>query len=45
MNNCKDKKIIKTFLTNWHKLTRIKISEMQFERRKNNKIFCSNTDK
>ncbi len=24
MNNCKDKKIIKIFLTDWHKLTRIK---------------------
>lgn len=26
MNNCKDKKIIKTSPTDWHKLTRIKIS-------------------
>ena len=29
MNNCKDKKIIKTSPTDWHKLTRIKISENQ----------------
>lgn len=29
MNNCKDKKIIKTSPTDWNKLTRIKISENQ----------------
>lgn len=46
MNNCKDKKIIKTSPTDWNKLTRIKGYENQcnlWER--NNKIFCSNADK
>ena len=43
MNNCKDKKIIKTSPTDWHKLTRIKISAICG--RENNKIFCSNADK
>lgn len=46
MNNCKDKKIIKTSPTDWHKLTRIKISENQCNLwKRNNKIFCSNADK
>lgn len=46
MNNCKDKKIIKTSPTDWHKLTRIKISENQCNLWEgNNKIFCSNADK
>ncbi len=29
MNKCKDKKIIKSYLTDWHKLTRIKGYENQ----------------
>ena len=29
MNNCKDKKIIKSYLTDWHKSTRIKGYENQ----------------
>ena len=40
MNNCKDKKIIKIFLTDWHKLTRIK-NICEIYRSENNK--CQTT--